>query len=114
MPAGGTMPLHDHPGMTGLLKVLWGSVRCRSYAWVEGLPGLARATSDCLLSPADTPRRLAPREDNLHRLDALEDSAFLDLLAPDYSEAEGRPCVYYSEAGTVAVEGGALLLLTPA
>ena len=116
MPAGRTMPIHDHPGMDVLLKVLWGQVRIRSYDWAEGRPGHARATSDRIVSPADDPQRLGPRSHNLHRLDALEDSAFLDVCAPDYSEEDGRPCRYYVEEEVVGLEGDTLVRLrsTPA
>jgi hypothetical protein len=113
MPAGGTMPIHDHPGMDVLLKVLWGRVRIRSYDWVDGRPGLARATADRIVTPAHGPQRLGPRTDNLHRLDAEEDSAFLDVLAPDYSEEDGRPCVYYAEEEVVAHEQGPCIRLRP-
>jgi hypothetical protein len=112
MPAGGTMPIHDHPGMNGLLTVLWGRVRIRSYDWAEGRPGLARVTSDGILGPADGPQPLGPRKDNLHRLDAVEESAFLDLLTPDYSEEDGRPCAYYAE-DEVALDGDTCVRLRP-
>jgi len=113
MPAGGTMPLHDHPGMDALLKVLWGQIRIRSYDWMEGQQALARVTSDRLVSPADGAQRLEPHRDNLHRLDAVEDSAFLDLLAPDYDVEAGRPCLYYVEEALVATEGGPSIRLRP-
>lgn len=34
-PAGATMPLHDHPGMVVLTKVLYGSVSWNAYDWVS-------------------------------------------------------------------------------
>jgi plant cysteine oxidase len=37
-PAGATLPLHDHPEMVVLSKLLYGTVRKRSYDWVATPP----------------------------------------------------------------------------
>jgi plant cysteine oxidase len=37
-PAGASLPLHDHPEMVVLSKLLYGSVRKRSYDWVADVP----------------------------------------------------------------------------
>jgi hypothetical protein len=52
-----------------------------------------------VVTGADPVQVLLPGEGNLHRIEALEEGAFLDVFSPYYSEADGRPCTYYREAG---------------
>ncbi|NXL75042.1 AEDO dioxygenase, partial [Leptocoma aspasia] len=67
--SGACIPLHDHPGMNGMLK------------------HYTRASPPCLLSP---------HTDNLHQIDAVDGpAAFLDILAPPYDPQHGRDCHYY-------------------
>ncbi|XP_016076215.1 PREDICTED: 2-aminoethanethiol dioxygenase, partial [Miniopterus natalensis] len=74
--SGTSIPLHDHPGMHGMLKVLYGTVRI-----------------SCL---DNGPCVLTPHRDNLHQIDAVDGpAAFLDILAPPYDPDDGRDCHYY-------------------
>ncbi|KAM5142470.1 2-aminoethanethiol dioxygenase [Mantella aurantiaca] len=111
---GGTsIPLHDHPGMHGMLKVLYGKVRIMGFDKMEA----AAAPSDlpaqlqpyqrgsvlraALRSSGDyedgsPPCLLSPHRDNLHQISAVDGpAAFLDILAPPYDPDDGRDCHYY-------------------
>ncbi|XP_022765928.1 plant cysteine oxidase 1-like, partial [Durio zibethinus] len=45
-PAGRTFPLHDHPGMTVLSKLLYGSVYIKAYDWVREENSSHRTSTD--------------------------------------------------------------------
>ncbi|KAM3834414.1 2-aminoethanethiol dioxygenase [Vipera latastei] len=121
--AGACIPLHDHPGMQGLLKVLYGTLRiacldageeeeeeeeeealppgggdpqdaCSAAARPRRLRALLR--SHRLYTAAAPPCLLSPQRDNLHQIAAEGGpAAFLDILAPPYDPARGRDCHYY-------------------
>ncbi|XP_040885561.1 2-aminoethanethiol (cysteamine) dioxygenase a [Toxotes jaculatrix] len=124
---GASIPLHDHPDMNGMLKVLYGKVSVRCFDKLEDNLSVNTAPSrfDPPLDPLQTtslwrsilrsvseysettgPCLLTPQRDNLHQIDAVEGpAAFLDILAPPYSPDDGRDCHYYKVLRTV-VEGG--------
>ncbi|XP_043568242.1 2-aminoethanethiol (cysteamine) dioxygenase a [Chiloscyllium plagiosum] len=113
--AGACIPLHDHPGMHGLLKVLYGSVAIECFdkddgeqaaAGVQFNPPLLQGqraslrrslrSSSRLLDQASGPCLLTPRLSNMHRIEAPNGpAAFLDILAPPYDPEAGRDCHYF-------------------
>ncbi|GFO25780.1 2-aminoethanethiol dioxygenase [Plakobranchus ocellatus] len=110
--AGGFLPLHDHPGMFGLLKVISGSVKLTSYTQTDTRPLpqcspqrpvdlpknilTVKKNIDTIVTESDDCCCLSPLEKNFHKIEALTDvAAFLDILAPPYGGE--RDCNYYKE-----------------
>lgn len=104
--SGSSIPLHDHPGMHGVLKVLYGKVRISCFDRLErACPPPARTDSLRLsvlrsageYTPESGPCVLSPDRDNLHQIDAVDGpTAFMDILAPPYDPDHGRDCHYYT------------------
>jgi hypothetical protein len=100
--AGAVIPLHDHPRMTVLCKVLHGRMRVSSLEWeTEGFSGRRLGTVDVDSSSAPLFIR-----HSLHEITALTDCAFIDLFSPWY-DADSRPCTYWrigeEQGGVVAL-----------
>ncbi|XP_069756861.1 2-aminoethanethiol dioxygenase-like [Narcine bancroftii] len=116
--SGACIPLHDHPGMHGLLKVLYGQVVIKCFdkeeaagaeadaGGVQFNPPLLQCQRAALrrslrrscdvLSEADGPCLLTPAQGNVHQIEARHGpAAFLDILAPPYDPSEGRDCHYF-------------------
>ncbi|XP_067007756.1 2-aminoethanethiol dioxygenase [Anabrus simplex] len=112
---GAKIPLHDHPQMYGILKVLSGTVKIQSY---NVLPNelqndsteeysikntlLAEKVPEVHLNETSLACVLTPVDRNLHEIHSVNGAAaFLDILAPPYdSDAPGtgnRACHYYKE-----------------
>jgi hypothetical protein len=102
--AGQQIPLHDHPAIDVWMRVLVGRLQATSYTWVER--PLACRSADVILDPESPVWSVEPERDNLHRLLAHADVAFLDVLRPPY--VDGRVCTYYE-----AHPAGSLWRLTP-
>ncbi|VDD79878.1 unnamed protein product [Mesocestoides corti] len=114
---GSRIPLHGHPGMFGVIRVMQGSMRCRSFTPLRDKLPAHRSTSKWLSSSASNltvaephsdkllgaddhrPCLLTPRVGNLHELTAVEGTVvFLDILAPPYDHDLGtRECLFYRE-----------------
>jgi hypothetical protein len=99
--SGRVLPLHDHPAMTVICKVLRGRMRVEVFEWSDREAGLARDLGARELDETSDPVVFGPEPGMLHRITALTDCAFIDLFAPYYDDQ--RPCRYYE-----AMPGGKL------
>ncbi|XP_074519312.1 2-aminoethanethiol dioxygenase-like [Halichoeres trimaculatus] len=124
--AGASIPLHDHPGMNGMLKVLYGKVSVRCFDRLEDHLSVSLPEFDPPLTPPETasvwrsvlrsvaefsdssgPCLLTPLRENLHQIHAVDGpAAFLDILAPPYNPEDGRDCHYYRVLHPVGEGGG--------
>jgi cysteamine dioxygenase len=95
MPRGATIPLHDHPGMLGVVRVLRGVLSVTGYSWAPEGGGLALPHPHARGTAGGPPLVLWPEPGTVHTVTALEDAAFLDLFAPPYEPQGARPCTYY-------------------
>lgn len=84
------IPLHDHPGSTGLLVILRGKVRIRSYNQVHNQESPSspmvelQSTSDEILKPGQY-WHFGTTENNVHTLQAIDgDCRIFDILFSPY------------------------------
>ena len=95
--AGTKMPLHDHPEMAVLTRVVMGRLRLRladlqeedgqgHYKFHEVRAGEVAAPDTFMLTPSSG---------NLHEFEALEDTVLLDVIMPNYSAL--RDVTYYEQ-----------------
>ena len=91
---GETIPLHDHPELDVISKVLCGRIRVRTYEWIDASSLVARACDELILGPEDEALVLRKSPGTLHTIAAIESTVFLDLFSPYYDDAL-RPCSYY-------------------
>eukprot|EP00930_Biecheleria_cincta_P021461 TRINITY_DN15903_c0_g1_i2.p1 TRINITY_DN15903_c0_g1~~TRINITY_DN15903_c0_g1_i2.p1 ORF type:complete len:304 (+),score=50.96 TRINITY_DN15903_c0_g1_i2:62-973(+) len=80
------------------------AVRPRHQFW-------SRLNSVEVLGPEPATYWLSPAQGNLHQLEAVEDCAFFDIVAPPYDALSGRDCTYYSPMSTDDVSVGQTCLL---
>lgn len=117
---GACIPLHDHVGMYGILKVLHGNLNIQSYTPVD-FPLQATGPAHqqqfikakmfptTLLSEKDSSSAvLSPTDHNFHTIwTAGGPASFLDILAPPYdpdgtrSGGKVRDCYYYADLGSI-------------
>ena len=92
LPPKGCIPLHDHPNMTVLTKVLQGSIEVTSFDFVDRISGLARPFFQGTLK-TNAIDILTPRKGNVHELATADGAIFIDVIFPPYNSE--RPCTYY-------------------
>jgi cysteamine dioxygenase len=115
--SGEKLPLHDHPHMHGILKVIAGTVKIQSYTAIPNAgaesPGSggrmvcemsknrtqrAIKIPEVIVSENDGACFLTPSERNLHEIYSVDGpAAFLDILSPPYNEMGERSCHYFKE-----------------
>jgi cysteamine dioxygenase len=119
---GEKLPLHDHPQMYGILKVIAGTLKIQSYTVVSNNTDIDSPsaggrrlfpytrTKNQILSAMKLPEVivsenndtcvLTPTERNLHEIyNVGATAAFLDILSPPYDSSEfgKRSCHYFKE-----------------
>nr|ABV22263.1 conserved hypothetical protein [Karlodinium veneficum] len=125
VPAGEAIPLHDHPGMTVVSKVLHGKLDVKSYngtdtsqavplSMIDRIRGRGTTQLHCctpsrqLVTSSCKVIRLGLVDGNIHSFQALENTAIFDVLTPPYDDSKGRFCSYYEERvnndGSVTLE----------
>ncbi|CAL9144836.1 unnamed protein product [Musa hybrid cultivar] len=110
LPQAAVIPLHNHPGMTVVSKLLFGSMHIKSYDWVNDPEGsnekikssngacLAKVNTDAIFkAPCETSVLYPTTGGNIHCFTAVTSCAVLDVLGPPYNDDEGRACSYYKE-----------------
>lgn len=92
-----TMPLHDHPRMHGLLRVIAGTVKVQSYTEIDRREEtrdddkirhvLVNVEQERVISASETAcAMLTPTERNFHEITAVGGpAAFFDILSPPYN-----------------------------
>ena len=100
IPKGRQLPLHDHPSMVVLSKVIVGELNVRCFS-PENLnrrghtsAGKASLISSSMRTSNNAAWMLTPVLGNVHELKADETTIVFDVLMPPYLEPE-RPCNFY-------------------
>ena len=112
---GRRLPLHDHPNMFGILKVIHGTLTVNSYSTLdpsqhsipdsvsEGNPSIKQHTVPAKfeghnqVSEKDPCCILTPEKSDIHEISSENGiAAFVDILAPPY-HTDNRQCTYFQD-----------------
>eukprot|EP01018_Ginkgo_biloba_P035086 Gb_07828 [translate_table: standard] len=106
LPTSAVIPLHDHPGMTVLSKVLFGSMHIKAYDWLppvithqycysqQSRWRLANLKIDTVFTaPCEASVLYPTGGGNIHSFTGVTSCAVLDVLSPPYSD--DRDSTYY-------------------
>jgi len=99
--AGDSIPLHNHPDMTGVIQCLVGAVRVEAFNLLDepsadGKLKLKRV-NDAVLRPGDF-STLTVASGNIHALVAEEHTALLDVFTPPYNKERKRRYRWYGRS----------------
>lgn len=104
------LPLHNHPNMYGLLKVIAGTVKIKSFSIKsersvgtddnERLFIVANQNEDVIANSESGCCRLDPLRGNIHEIETIGGpAAFIDILSPPYDtynpDMSARRCSYF-------------------
>lgn len=101
LPFGGVLPLHDHPQMIVISKVLFGKAHISSFNTCDLKDSFPLVTvekcEDGILDAFSDAAILAPDSGNIHQISSVEDDpcVIFDVLLPPYNSVLSRNCSYY-------------------
>ncbi|TMW60302.1 hypothetical protein Poli38472_000344 [Pythium oligandrum] len=116
LPPGASIPLHDHPEMSVISRVLYGRLHVKSCDIVtpnqedesSSTRHVAQIYKDEVVTAPYT-TELLPNRGNLHEFVADDElgCAIFDILTPPYEPEDGRDCTYFRIVGdTITNEDG--------
>jgi plant cysteine oxidase len=96
LPKNSRIPLHNHPGMSVVSRVLYGDLHVTSFDWTDTNDMIAKPVYNGMMNDMMGAHVLLPNSHgNMHQFTAHSDCAILDILCPPYSPQDGRDCTYY-------------------